>query len=100
MKVSPIATLRLTPKSEAKPTKQSSQVPAKQILATGIGVDIRSPSTLDSAIKENRPNDPMVPKKVLDALDIGLINFSQKERDTLADILMGQAEEVRQKMDL
>ena len=67
---------------------------APSLIATGIGIDIRHKGAAESVVKENDPNDPLVAKKVLDALSLDLINFSQKERNTLASILGGRAEAV------
>ncbi len=64
------------------------------ILATGIGIDIRSKGTPENVVKENNPDDPIVSKKILDALSLDLISFSQKERDTLASILGDKAKKV------
>lgn len=58
-----------------------------QIIATGTGVIIRKSPFVDSPIKENKPNDPLVSKKILDSLDLGFIEFNQQERDALAKIL-------------
>lgn len=68
----------------------------KEIMATGTGVEIRTKSTPESVIKQNRPDDPFVSKKVLDSLNLGLIKFSQTERDTLAKIMMKKAAEIKE----
>lgn len=68
----------------------------KEIMATGTGIEIRTKSTPDSVIKQNRPDDPFVSKKVLDSLSLGLIDFSQAERDTLAKIMMKKAAEIKE----
>jgi hypothetical protein len=50
----------------------------------------------EKVIKKNSPDDPLVSKKILDSLDVGMIQFSQKERDTLAKVLGAEAERVRE----
>lgn len=72
------------------------QSPEKFILATGTGIDVRIKGEARNAIKKNDPRDPTVATKILDSLDLGIINFSQRERDALAKILMGQAEKIDQ----
>lgn len=72
---------------------------ATKVIATGIGIDIRSKGQQENVIKDNDPDNPLVAKKVLDALSLDLINFNQKERDTLANILEGRAHEVRAKRE-
>lgn len=49
------------------------------------------------SIKENNPENPVVSKKVLDSLSLGMVNFNQKERDTLATILSQKSESVKAK---
>ena len=51
------------------------------------------------SIKENNPDNPVVSKKVLDSLDMGMINFNQKERDTLAQILSDKAQKAKAKLN-
>lgn len=71
--------------------KENSSDDDSRVIATGVGVDIRSKNQLNSVIKKNSPDDPIVSKKILDSLDLGFINFSQKERDTLAKIMNKQS---------
>lgn len=49
-------------------------------------------------VEKNSPNDPTVSTKVLDSLNLGMINFNQKERDTLATIMANKASKVSQKI--
>ena len=63
----------------------------KSHLATGTGIDIRLKKAPNNIIKKNTPDDPIVAKKILDSLSLGLISFNQDERDTLANILMDKA---------
>ena len=42
-------------------------------------------------ISENNPEDPTVSTKVLDGLKMGMINFSQEQRDVLATIMQEKA---------
>lgn len=67
--------------------REKTSIENKQVIATGVGVDIRKKSQLNSVIKDNSPDDPIVSKKILDSLDLGFIKFNQKERDALAKIM-------------
>ena len=67
-----------------------------RIMATGTGIKINIKESLDrkdqieknfSVLENNDPKDPLVSKRILDSLDIGLIKFNQKERDALARIM-------------
>lgn len=49
-------------------------------------------------VQENSPDNPEVSKKVLDSLNMGMINFNQKERDTLATIMANKAQEVSKRI--
>ncbi len=64
-----------------------------------IKVELNSKPTEHFKISENSPNDPTVSTKVLDSLNMGMINFSQKERDVLATIMSEKANSVKQKME-
>lgn len=76
--------------------RTSSPVELPTVIATGIGLDIRSKGTSENIVKENNPDDPIVAKKVLDALSLDLIRFSQKEREALSSILGEKAKAVRE----
>ncbi len=65
--------------------------PVDQLIATGVGVSIRHKGQGESVIGDNNPDSPIVSKKILDSLSLGLINFSQEERDCLASILSDKA---------
>lgn len=45
-------------------------------------------------ISHNNPDDPTVSTKVLDGLSSGMINFSQNQRDVLAQIMSDKAERI------
>jgi uncharacterized Zn finger protein len=62
-------------------------------------VEISSKKPEQFRVANNSPNDPTVPTKVLDSLNLGMINFNQQERDTLATIMSEKATQVRQKND-
>lgn len=55
-----------------------------------VQVDIRKHKSFK--VSENKPEDPTVSTKVLDGLNAGMINFSQKQRDVLAKIMSEKAE--------
>lgn len=80
-------------KAPVKPAKEEKG----EIVATGIGISIRHKGESENVIQKNSPTDPLVSKKILDALDLGLVTFKQEERDALATILHEQAEMVRKK---
>ncbi|MCK5882078.1 MAG: hypothetical protein KAG61_00195 [Bacteriovoracaceae bacterium] len=77
-------------------TKREDSIKLPTIIATGVGIDIRSKGTFESVIKDNNPDDPIVSKKVLDALSLNLIKFNQREREALSAILGGKAKTVRE----
>lgn len=64
------------------------------VIATGIGISIRHKGEPENVIQKNDPKDPLVAKKILDSLNLGLINFDQRERDGIAAILSGRAQKV------
>ncbi len=43
--------------------------------------------TVSTAIKNNDPSDPVMRSKLADALNVGAVNFSAKEKSVLAQIL-------------
>ncbi len=80
------------------PKKAPVQKPdAKKIIATGTGISIRKKGAPAHVISKNDPKDPLVSKKILDSLNLGLINFDQRERDTIAKILVGKSNQVKSK---
>ena len=48
-------------------------------------------------ISGNNPADPTVSTKVLDSLNMGMVNFTQEQRDTFAKVLASRAEAVASK---
>lgn len=70
------------------------EVPAENIISTGIGVSIRHKGEGENVIGDNNPESPLVSKKILDSLSLGLVNFSQEERDCIATILSDKAKKV------
>ena len=64
----------------------------KSILATGVGLSVQDQKVVNNILKGNNPSDPLVAKKILDSLDLGFINFNQRERDAIAAILGAKAE--------
>jgi hypothetical protein len=50
-------------------------------------------------VAKNDPNDPTVSTKVLDSLNTGMINFSQKQRDAIATIMSEKSDKVRSKIE-
>ena len=64
---------------------------ASTTIATGTGIRIHDKNEVNNTIGKNQPNDPVVSKKILDSLSLGLINFSQKERDIIAKIMMNKS---------
>lgn len=84
--------------SGKKPETKANAESKGEVIATGIGISIRHKGDSENVIQQNSPTDPLVSKKILDALDLGLVNFEQGERDALASILYEQAEMVRKKL--
>lgn len=82
-----LAPIYSTPLSRAS----HKEAPAEDLIATGIGISIRHKGQGESVIGDNNPDSPIVSKKILDSLSLGLINFSQEERDCLATILSDKA---------
>lgn len=75
-------------KTKSMPSDQ----PMTELPKDKIQVSIRKNKTFKVA--ENNPEDPTVSTKVLDGLSMGMINFSQKERDVLATIMSDKANKV------
>lgn len=87
---SPLAPSYSTPLSKFTQREE----PVDQLIATGIGVSIRYKGEGESVVADNNPDSPLVSKKILDSLNLGLINFSQEERDVIATILSEKAKKV------
>lgn len=80
--------------SNTQVKRNQSQAPQKEIISTGIGIDIHNKFKPSNVVKDNHPNDPLVAKKILDSLDLGFINFSQREREAIASILNEKKQDV------
>ena len=84
--------MKIQPNLQNAPVNQSRKRPQTPI-ATGLGIAIRDKVELSNPnpIQKNNPENPLVSKKILDALDLGLIDFTQDERDAIAKIMMGRS---------
>jgi hypothetical protein len=80
---------------------RKSEKPAADRLAPGQNspkdkIQINSKKNDTLIVAKNTPSDPTVSTKVLDSLNLGMINFNQKERDTLATIMGDKANAVKE----
>jgi hypothetical protein len=69
-----------------KPNEEKESSPA-------VYVDIRKQEL--HTVKENKPEDPTVSAKVLDSLQSGMIDFNQKQRETIAVILSEKSQNIQ-----
>ena len=60
-------------------------------------VEIRTKKIDHLKVGDNNPDRPLVSTKVLDSLSTDMINFNQKERDVIAEILGKRANDIRNK---